>query len=74
MPKKIRQLKTMLRQAGFAEKSGKGSHVNFWHPSVAGTYVTISRNDGDDAARYHEKQVAAAIERVRKAFGSRNEL
>jgi len=70
MPKKVRQLKAMLRQAGFAEKSGKGSHMNFWHPLVPGTYVTISRNDGDDAARYQEKQVAAAIERVRKAYGA----
>ena len=64
MPKKIRQLKTVLRRAGFAEDSGKGSHVNFWHPEVAGTFVTLSGNDGDDAGRYHEKQVAAAIRRA----------
>jgi len=72
MPKKIRQLKAMLRQAGFTEKSGKGSHVNFWHPAVTGTFVTISGNDGDDAARYHEKQVAAALERVRQGSGPRS--
>jgi predicted RNA binding protein YcfA (HicA-like mRNA interferase family) len=73
MPRKIRQLKTLLRQAGFAEKAGKGSHMNFWHPLVPGTHVTLSRNDGDDAARYHEKQVTAAIDKVHKAQSHRNE-
>ncbi len=64
MPKKIRELKAMLRRAGFLEKSGKGSHVNFVHPTIAGLRVTISGNDGDDAPRYHEKRVESVIKRV----------
>jgi predicted RNA binding protein YcfA (HicA-like mRNA interferase family) len=31
MPKKIRELKQMLVQAGFAELPGKGSHTNWIH-------------------------------------------
>jgi len=73
MPKKIRELKAMLRKAGFAEESGRGSHVNFWHPSVDGTYVTLSGKDGHDARRYHQKQVATALERVRRAFGANDD-
>jgi len=55
----------MLRRAGFVEKSGKGSHVNFWHPAVTGTFITISGNDGDDAGRYHEKKTDAVLNRAR---------
>ncbi len=58
----------MLRQAGFAEATGKGSHLHFWHPTINGTYVTLSGNDGSDAGRFHEKQVAAAITRVSQAL------
>jgi predicted RNA binding protein YcfA (HicA-like mRNA interferase family) len=29
MPKKIRELKAMLSQAGFNVRHGKGSHVNW---------------------------------------------
>ena len=70
MPKKVRELKQMLRRAGFTEKQGKGSHVNFWHDAVSGTFVTISGNDGADAARYQDKQVALVLERVRRASDS----
>jgi predicted RNA binding protein YcfA (HicA-like mRNA interferase family) len=73
MPKKIRELKGMLRKAGFFEESGRGSHVNFWHPLVDGTFVTLSGNDGQDARRYHEKQVATAIDRVKRASSSGSE-
>lgn len=64
MPKKIRELKAMLRKAGFSEESGRGSHVNFWYEGVHGTYVTICGNDGQDAKRYLERQVQSAIEKL----------
>ncbi len=32
MPKKIRELKEMLRQSGFTQRPGKGSHTNWSHP------------------------------------------
>ncbi len=61
MPKKIRELKQMLHQAGFIEIPGKGSHTNWIHPLYAGK-VTISGKDGTDAKRYQEKAVQQAIE------------
>lgn len=60
MPKKIRQLKQTLRQAGFSERIGKGSHTNWTHPLYPGR-VTISGNDGDDAKPYQEKVVEKAV-------------
>jgi predicted RNA binding protein YcfA (HicA-like mRNA interferase family) len=72
MPKKIRELKAMLRKAGFSEESGRGSHVNFWYEGVAGTFVTLSGQDGQDARGYHEKQVRAAISRARGGSGGKD--
>jgi hypothetical protein len=66
MPKKIRELKAMLKKAGFHWRPGKGDHT-FWehsvHPDVT---VTVSGNDGADAKRYQEKEVKQAIEKVEK--------
>lgn len=59
MPKKIRELKQMLRQVGFAELPGKGS----LHPLYAGK-ITVSGKDGSDAKRYQEKEVEQAISEV----------
>ena len=63
MPKKIRELKQMLRQAGFSELPGKGSHTNWIHPLYAGR-ITVSGKDGADAKRYEEKEIQQAIEAV----------
>jgi len=63
MPKKIRELKQILRQAGFTEIAGKGSHTNWTHPLYNGK-VTISGQDSADAKRYQEKEVKQAIEEV----------
>ena len=60
MPKKVRELKAMLRKAGFSSRSGKGSHTVWSHPKLSDS-VTVSGNDGDDAKMYLEKQVRAAI-------------
>jgi predicted RNA binding protein YcfA (HicA-like mRNA interferase family) len=62
MPKKIRELKAMLRSAGWIEVAGggKGSHTKWAHPRVA-RRVTLSGKDGDDAQRYQEKDVARAV-------------
>ena len=64
MPKKIRQLIADLQRAGFANRSGKGSHRNFIHPK--GAHVTLSGKPGNDAHRYQEKQVSQAIEESQK--------
>ena len=57
MPKKIREIKAMLRKAGFKYDPGKGSHSKWKHPKLD-SYIVIARKDGADAPRYLEKQVA----------------
>jgi hypothetical protein len=51
------------RNSAKSSRPGKGSHRNFRHP-VLGVMVTISGRDGDDAKRYLERAVQAAIEEV----------
>ena len=65
MPKKIRELKQMLRKYGFRERPGKGSHTNWTHPEYRGR-VTIAGKDSSDAKPYLEKEVNQAIEEVNK--------
>ena len=60
MPKKIRDLKAMLRKAGFRWRPGKGSHTIWEHP-LAEKSVTLAGQDGQDAKRYMEAQVAEQI-------------
>lgn len=60
MPRKIRDLVRDLRQAGFVDRGGRGSHRNFEHPT--GGRVTLSGNLGDDAKPYQEREVARAID------------
>jgi predicted RNA binding protein YcfA (HicA-like mRNA interferase family) len=64
MPKKIRELKQILRRAGFLELLGKGSHTNWIHPNYTGK-LTISGQDGSDAKRYQEKDVIDAVRAVK---------
>jgi hypothetical protein len=61
-------LKADLRREGFDLEPGrgKGSHTVWSHPLYPG-HVTISGQDGDDAAHYQEKQVREAIREVRNA-------
>ena len=65
MPKKIRELKSILRKAGFKEKSGKGSHTKWSHSLLKGKIV-LSGNDGSDAKAYQEKDVETALEKLKK--------
>jgi predicted RNA binding protein YcfA (HicA-like mRNA interferase family) len=60
MPRKIRELMAELEKYGFVNRGGKGSHRNFTHPRVARP-VTISGDAGDDAKKYQERPVKAAI-------------
>jgi predicted RNA binding protein YcfA (HicA-like mRNA interferase family) len=48
MPKKIRELKQTLRQEGFTELTGKGSHTIWIRPLYIGK-LTISGEDGIEA-------------------------
>ncbi len=64
MPKKIRELKNILRKAGFKERSGKGSHTKWSHPLLSGTIV-LSGKDSKDAKPYQEKDVDKALQKLR---------
>jgi len=66
MPKKIRELKVLLKQAGFRFRSGKGSHTIWEHP-LASKSITLSGNDGQDAKRYQENEVSERVKEVRAA-------
>ena len=65
MPRKIRELIKDLEAAGFINRGGNGSHRNFVHERVSRP-VTISGKPGDDARKYQERAVRAAIEESRR--------
>ncbi len=65
MPRKIRQLVKDLNRAGFIDRGGKGSHRNFLHP--CGARITLSGQEGDDAKRYQEREVAVVIAESQKS-------
>jgi predicted RNA binding protein YcfA (HicA-like mRNA interferase family) len=67
MPRKIRELKSMLTKAGFTCRPGKGDHTIWEHADRPGLRVVLSGNDGRDARRYQERQVEAAIRDVESA-------
>jgi predicted RNA binding protein YcfA (HicA-like mRNA interferase family) len=72
MPKKVRELKNILRKAGFQEISGKGSHTKWSHPLLSGKIV-LSGKDGNDAKPYQEKDVDKALQKIKK-IKDNNEL
>lgn len=55
MPKKVRELKQMLRKEGFTllPKRGKGSHTVWTHPLYNGS-ITVLKVSGCD--RYNHKR------------------
>ncbi|MEH2207311.1 MAG: type II toxin-antitoxin system HicA family toxin [Nostoc sp.] len=65
MPKKIRELKSLLLQAGFTYKPAKGSHSKWIHPQLHQAII-IAGKDGSDAKPYLEKQVNEALEELNK--------
>ena len=66
MPKKIRELKSILKKAGFTllKDRGKGSHTVWEHPNVEQN-VILSGKDSKDAQRYQEKKVKEAVEEAK---------
>jgi predicted RNA binding protein YcfA (HicA-like mRNA interferase family) len=65
MPKKVREIKTMLQKAGFIYKPAKASHSKWKHPKLSKSII-IAGKDGDDAKDYLEKQVNEALEELKK--------
>lgn len=70
MPKKIKELKSMLKKAGFISRSGKGSHTVWSHPLLEYS-LTISGKDGKDADRYQEKDVKNALKDLEDLQGEK---
>ncbi|MDJ0636802.1 MAG: type II toxin-antitoxin system HicA family toxin [Xenococcaceae cyanobacterium MO_188.B29] len=66
MPKKIRELKSMLLKAGCISEPGKGSHTKWKHPLI-NRKIILSGNDGADAKRYQEKEVMQLLKDIKKA-------
>ncbi|MDD2709909.1 MAG: type II toxin-antitoxin system HicA family toxin [Verrucomicrobiae bacterium] len=64
MPRKVRELESILKKAGFVREAGKGSHRKWRH--ATGTMIIMSGNPGHDAKRYQEKQVSEALEEVQQ--------
>ena len=62
MPPKVRELIQLLKNAGFIDRGGKGSHRNFRHRR--GVNITVSGRTGDDAKGYQVRDVRKAIELV----------
>lgn len=69
MPKKIRELKQILRKAGFIEAPGKGSHTKWSHPLLAKIVVVISGKNSKDAKPYQESLVANALKQLSSLEG-----
>jgi predicted RNA binding protein YcfA (HicA-like mRNA interferase family) len=65
MPKKIRELKSLLLKAGFSYKPAKGSHSKWVHPKLPKAII-IAGKDGDDAKAYLEKQVNEVLEQLKE--------
>jgi predicted RNA binding protein YcfA (HicA-like mRNA interferase family) len=65
VPRKIRDLKSDLRRAGFIERPGKGSHT-VWEHSLLSHNLTLSGSDSDDARPYQEKDVLALLAALRR--------
>ena len=63
MPKKIRELKSLLLKAGFTWSPGKGSHTKWIHPLLPGN-IALSGKDGDDATPYQEKDINNALQKL----------
>lgn len=63
MPKKIRELKSLLLKAGFTFISGNGSHTKWFHPLLPGKII-LSGKDGADAKPYQEKDVNNALQKL----------
>ena len=65
MPKKIREIKTILLKAGFTYTPAKGSHTKWIHPQLSQSII-IAGKDGDGAKQYLEEQVNQAINQLKQ--------
>jgi predicted RNA binding protein YcfA (HicA-like mRNA interferase family) len=64
MPKKIKELKAMLRQAGFECQRIRGSHERWIHPNLRELPITLAGKDSQAAKPYLEKIVDVALQKL----------
>ncbi len=64
MPKKVRELESLLAKEGFVFYPGKGSHRKWIHSS--GVVMVMSGKSGSDAHRYQEKETLKMIQEAQK--------
>ena len=66
MPKKVRELKRLIKQAGWVYQvdRGKGSHSYWKHPLLPDDPLCIPGQEGDDAKKYLEKEVNLALKKL----------
>jgi predicted RNA binding protein YcfA (HicA-like mRNA interferase family) len=64
VPRKIRELIRILKNAGFVDRGGKGSHRNLTHP--LGVKITLSGRPSVDARRYQEREVERALREAKR--------
>lgn len=65
MPKKIREIRKILRKAGFNSVPGKGSHEKWVHVLLS-EHIVVSGKDGSDAKIYLEKQVERLVKEAKQ--------
>jgi predicted RNA binding protein YcfA (HicA-like mRNA interferase family) len=66
MPRKLRELRSDLRKAGFVLARQRGSHQVWQFPGLGGAEIVLSGGDGDDAKPYQERDVQRVVERAMK--------
>lgn len=67
MPRKLRQLKADLRQAGAYQTTQRGSHMKWKHAHLPAEVLILSGHDGDDADLYQERQVQRFLRLIAQA-------
>lgn len=65
MPKKLGEIRKLLKSAGFVAVQAKGSHEKWIHPALKRPIV-LSGKDSKDARKYLEQQVSRALEEIDK--------
>jgi predicted RNA binding protein YcfA (HicA-like mRNA interferase family) len=73
VPRKIRQLKTDLRRAGFTFRTGKGDHTFWTHPEAPTVAVSLDGKDGQDARQYQEREVRDALRALEATRAAREQ-
>jgi hypothetical protein len=67
MPRKLRQLRSDLRRAGWAIDRQSGSHQIWKHPLLHVAEVNLAGADGQDAHPYQDRDVREAVRRAQDA-------